>query len=53
MIQLLNEGILTRYRERIKALGPEQSLHFIDELEKEFQEYFEMIKNGVYKELNP
>lgn len=50
MIQLLSEGILTRYGERIKALGPEQSLHFIDELEKEFQVYFEMIKNGVYKE---
>ncbi len=49
LIQLLSEGILTRYGERIKALGPEHSLHFIDELEKEFREYFDMIKSGVYK----
>ena len=49
MIQLISEGILTRYGEKIKALGPEQSLAFVDELEKEFREYFEMIKSGVYK----
>ena len=48
MIQLISEGILARYGDKIKALGPEQSLNFIDELEKEFREYFEMIKNGVY-----
>lgn len=49
MIQLFSEGILNRYSEKIKSMGPAQSLVFIEGLEQEIRGYFEMIKTGVYR----
>lgn len=49
MIQLISEGILNRYSEKIRSMGPEQSLDFVDGLENEIRGYFELIRSGVYK----
>jgi AcrR family transcriptional regulator len=49
IIQLVSEGMLSRFSEKIKSMGPEQSLAFVEELETQFKGYFDMIKSGVYR----
>lgn len=49
MISLLMEGILSRALAEFRSSSSEQSLAIVDHLSKEVEQYFEMIKNGVYQ----
>jgi TetR/AcrR family transcriptional regulator len=49
MITLLLEGILNRSLAEFRRSSPEQSLAIVDQLNGEVQQYFEMIKGGVYR----
>jgi len=50
MVYLLMEGIYNSSLAELKRLSPEQSLVFIEGLTGEVQQYFEMIKRGVYRD---
>jgi TetR/AcrR family transcriptional regulator len=49
MITLLLEGLLSRSLAEFKRSSPEQSLAIVDQLSGAVQQYFEMIKRGVYR----
>ena len=49
MISLLLEGILSRSLAELRRSSPEQSLTIVDQLTGEVQQYFEMVKHGVYE----
>jgi TetR/AcrR family transcriptional regulator len=49
MIVLIMEGWLSRHLPDLKETSPQESLALIDKLSRESQDYFTMIRNGIYR----
>jgi len=49
MIHLMLDGLLNKYADLLKDTGPEESLQIVDAVSVEIQEYFRMIREGIYR----
>ena len=49
LIHLMLEGLLSRYTPQLRQLSPEEGLRLVEKIEIECREYFELIKQGIYR----
>lgn len=51
MIHLMLEGLLNRYTPQLNQMHPEEGLHLVDAIETECRQYFDLIMQGIYKQV--
>jgi TetR/AcrR family transcriptional regulator len=49
LVDLVLEGVFSRYSPQFRQCGPEDALALVEELSWEAREYFELLKHGLYQ----
>ncbi|MFN2198807.1 MAG: TetR/AcrR family transcriptional regulator [Anaerolineales bacterium] len=49
LVNLVLEGLFSRYAAELRRLPPEEALRFVEDLRPETWAYFELLKHGIYR----